>query len=155
MKLFRRRKPESAGVLLGATPGVDIPAAMRKYDRASKSRKKAASRINRALLQIEIDYINKIYYLPEGTTLQQKLHSLRETTQNLLAENMIAQLRADVAEDPVARWILNEVYHRTEALDALRRLPATLEQLDDYAKSRRWCERYDEYRSQAETDGVI
>ena len=64
--------------------------------------------------------------------------------------------QADLLEldDPLVTWIAQNAlpYHREEATEILRLLPATLAALDAYAKTRDWCGAWEDLREQAVRD---
>jgi FAD/FMN-containing dehydrogenase len=58
--------------------------------------------------------------------------------------------------DPLVDWIIsNATAHNVEAVQLLCALPATLADLDDLARDKRWCPEWDDLRDKAISDGVI
>jgi hypothetical protein len=58
--------------------------------------------------------------------------------------------------DPLVSWIIKECAgYKTEALEVLRVLPASLSELDEYASHAGWCGDWTEFRTKALKAGVI
>ena len=60
------------------------------------------------------------------------------------------------SSDPLVRWIAeNCKEYQTYALDVLKVLPATVDELDELAQDEDWCNIWDQFRDRAVKAGVI
>ena len=60
------------------------------------------------------------------------------------------------AADPLVSWIVDNCKdYQSQALEVLKALPATVEELDKLAADEDWCQIWDNFRAQAARDGAI
>jgi hypothetical protein len=137
--------------LLGATPGVDIVAAVAAYEEVERPALAAYEEVERTARAAyeEVERTAWAAYEEVERTAWAAYEEVERTAQ--------AELLDAVKGDPLAAWIVEYAmpdYH-DQALMVLKALPATLDALDELADANSWCGTWTDHVSAARVAGVI
>lgn len=110
------------------------------------------------------DEVNKAYeaYRHDTGLSDEEYYKRRETYVNL-RDGRYARIKelvdklAETTNDKLVKFIAEEFYdeYDTQALRVLQRLPATLDELDDFAKEQGWCGVWDDSVDKAIEAGAL
>lgn len=110
------------------------------------------------------DEVNKAYeaYRHDTGLSDEEYYKRRETYVNL-RDGRYARIKelvdklAETTNDKLVKFIAEECYdeYDTQALRVLQRLPATLDELDDFAKEQGWCGVWDDSVDKAIEAGAL